>query len=168
MDDRDLALAVARRAAPWLPTLLAMSGSSPFWLGTDTGYASYRTLIWRRWPTAGPLPGFDPAADYDRTVTDLIRSGVITDPGMIYFDIRPSAHLPTLELRISDSCTRLEEVVLPLLDQPTAVQLGRGIARYALRGTPRLARGPVDKKFFYVKTDFCHERRRLPRRDRAG
>jgi glutamate---cysteine ligase / carboxylate-amine ligase len=112
MDDRELALAVARRAAPWLPTLLALSASSPFWLGTDTGYASYRTLIWRRWPTAGPLAGFESAADYDQTVADLIRSGVITDPGMIYFDIRPSAHLPTLELRISDSCTRLEEVVL--------------------------------------------------------
>jgi carboxylate-amine ligase len=112
MDDRDLALAVARRAAPWLPTLLALSASSPFWLGTDTGYASYRTLIWRRWPTAGPLADFESAADYDQTVADLIRSGVITDPGMIYFDIRPSAHLPTLELRIGDSCTRVEEVVL--------------------------------------------------------
>jgi carboxylate-amine ligase len=112
MDDRDLAMAVTRRTAPWLPALLALSASSPFWLGTDTGYASYRTLIWRRWPTAGALPGFESAAEYDQTVADLIRSGVITDPGMIYFDIRPSAHLPTLELRISDSCTRVEEVVL--------------------------------------------------------
>jgi carboxylate-amine ligase len=112
IDNRDLAMAVARRSAPWLPALLALSASSPFWLGTDTGYASYRTLIWSRWPTAGPLPGFASAADYDQAVADLIRSGVITDPGMIYFDVRPSAHLPTLELRISDSCTRLEEVVL--------------------------------------------------------
>jgi glutamate---cysteine ligase / carboxylate-amine ligase len=64
MDDRDLAMAVARRAAPWLPTLLALSASSPYWLGTDTGYASYRTLIWRRWPTAGPLPGFASASWY--------------------------------------------------------------------------------------------------------
>jgi carboxylate-amine ligase len=93
----------ARRSG-WAPT--------PGTLGTDTGYASYRTLIWRRWPTAGALPGFESAADYDQAVADLIRSGVITDPGMIYFDIRPSAHLPTLELRISDSCTRLEDVVL--------------------------------------------------------
>ena len=53
VDDRDLALAVGRRIAPWLPALLALSASSPFWLGTDTGYASYRTLIWRRWPTPG-------------------------------------------------------------------------------------------------------------------
>jgi carboxylate-amine ligase len=110
--DRDVAVAVAHRIAPWLPVLLALSASSPFWLGTDTGYASYRTLIWRRWPTAGALPGFESAADYDRAVANLIRSGVITDPGMIYFDVRPSAHLPTLELRICDSCPRLEDVVL--------------------------------------------------------
>jgi carboxylate-amine ligase len=112
VDDRDLAVAVAHRIGPWLPVLLALSASSPFWLGTDTGYASYRTLIWRRWPTAGTLPGFESAADYDQAVGDLVRSGVITDPGMIYFDVRPSAHLPTLELRICDSCPRLEDVVL--------------------------------------------------------
>jgi len=110
--DSDLAVAVAHRIAPWLPVLLAVSVSSPFWLGTDTGYASYRTMIWRRWPTAGAFPRFASAADYHRTVTDLVRSGVITDPGMIYFDVRPSAHLPTLELRICDSCPRLEDVVL--------------------------------------------------------
>jgi carboxylate-amine ligase len=110
--DRDLAVAVAHRVAPWLPVLLALSASSPFWLGTDTGYASYRALIWRRWPTAGALRGFESAADYDQTVADLVRSGVITDPGMIYFDVRPSAHLPTLELRICDSCPRLDDVVL--------------------------------------------------------
>jgi len=75
VDDRDLAVAVAHRVAPWLPVLLALSASSPFWLGTDTGYASYRTLIWRRWPTAGALPGFESAADYDRAVADLVRSG---------------------------------------------------------------------------------------------
>jgi glutamate---cysteine ligase / carboxylate-amine ligase len=112
VDDRDLAIAVGRRVAPWLPALLALSASSPFWLGTDTGYASYRTLIWRRWPTAGALPGFESAAEYDGTVADLVRSGVIADAGMIYFDVRPSAHLPTLELRICDSCPALEDVVL--------------------------------------------------------
>ena len=79
-------MAVAHRVAPWLPALLALSASSPFWLGTDTGYASYRTLIWRRWPTTGAFGGFESAADYDRTVADLVRSEVISDPGMIYFD----------------------------------------------------------------------------------
>jgi carboxylate-amine ligase len=112
VDDRDLAIAVGRRVAPWLPALLALSASSPFWRGTDTGYASYRTLIWRRWPTAGALYGFESAAEYDQAITDLIRSGIITDSGMIYFDVRPSAHLPTLELRICDSCPRLDDVVL--------------------------------------------------------
>jgi glutamate---cysteine ligase / carboxylate-amine ligase len=112
VSDRDLAVAVAHRVAPWLPALLALSVSSPFWLGTDTGYASYRTLVWRRWPTTGAPGRFASAAEYDQTVADLVQSEVITDPGMIYFDIRPSAHLPTLELRICDACPRLEDVVL--------------------------------------------------------
>jgi len=69
-------------------------------------------LIWRRWPTTGVPGWFASAADYDQNVADLVRSGVITDPGMIYFDVRPSAHLPTVELRICDACPRLEDVVL--------------------------------------------------------
>jgi glutamate---cysteine ligase / carboxylate-amine ligase len=112
MADRDLAVAVAQRVAPSLSALLALSASSPFWLGHDTGYASYRTLIWRRWPTTGARGGFASAADYDQTVADLVRSGVISDPGMIYFDVRPSAHLPTLELRVCDACPCLQDVVL--------------------------------------------------------
>ncbi|MEW9552168.1 glutamate--cysteine ligase [Nonomuraea sp. NPDC050783] len=110
--DQDLAVAVAHRLAPWLPTLLALSASSPFWDGSDTGYASYRTMIWQRWPTAGPMPRFDSAADYQHMVKELIRSGVIGDPGMIYFDIRPSQHVPTVEMRICDSCSRVTDVVL--------------------------------------------------------
>ncbi|MBB2911930.1 carboxylate-amine ligase [Streptosporangium becharense] len=112
VDNRDLAVAVAHRLAPWLPPLLALSSSSPYWLGSDTGYASYRPLIWQRWPTTGPVAAFSSAAEYDRVVGELVRSGVITDPGMIYFDIRPSAHLPTVELRICDGCPRVDDVVL--------------------------------------------------------
>ncbi|SDM25647.1 carboxylate-amine ligase [Nonomuraea jiangxiensis] len=110
--DRDLAVVVAHRLAPWLPSLLALSASSPFWDGADTGYASYRTLVWQRWPTTGPLARFDSAADYDAMVAELIQSGVIADAGMIYFDVRPSDHLPTLELRIGDACPRVQDVVL--------------------------------------------------------
>jgi glutamate---cysteine ligase / carboxylate-amine ligase len=110
--DRDLAVAVTHRVAPWLPVLLALSASSPFWLGADTGYASYRTLIWRRWRATGAPGGFAWAADYDQAVAGLIRSGVITDPGMTCFDVRPSAHLPTVELRICDACPCLQDVVL--------------------------------------------------------
>ncbi|SEM24281.1 carboxylate-amine ligase [Nonomuraea pusilla] len=110
--DRDLAVAVAHRLGPWLPPLLALSSSSPFWDGSDTGYASYRTLVWQRWPTAGPMARFRSAAEYEEMIKGLIRSGVIADPGMIYFDIRPSSHAPTVELRICDSCPRVEDIVL--------------------------------------------------------
>ncbi|MEU6794337.1 glutamate--cysteine ligase [Nonomuraea wenchangensis] len=110
--DRELAVAVAHRLAPWLPPLLALSASSPFWDAADTGYASYRTLVWQRWPTTGPMASYGSAAEYQQMIDTLIRSGVIADPGMIYFDIRPSCHLPTVELRICDSCPRLADVVL--------------------------------------------------------
>ncbi|MFJ9025640.1 glutamate--cysteine ligase [Streptomyces sp. NPDC102259] len=110
--DRDTAVRVMCAVSPWLPTLLALSASSPFWQGADTGYASWRTMLWQRWPTAGPVGCFASAAEYDATVRDLVGSGIISDVGMIYFDVRPSAHLQTLELRVCDSCPRAETVVL--------------------------------------------------------
>jgi carboxylate-amine ligase len=110
--DRDLAVRVMCEVSPWLHVLLALSASSPFWLGADTGYASWRTMVWQRWPTAGPPGCFADAAEYDAAVQCLVDSGVISDAGMIYYDIRPSAHQQTLELRICDACPRAETVVL--------------------------------------------------------
>ncbi|MDX2564510.1 glutamate--cysteine ligase [Streptomyces sp. TX20-6-3] len=110
--DRDTAVRALCAINPWLPPLLALSASSPYWLGADTGYASWRTMIWQRWPTSGPAGCFTSAEEYDAAVEELIVSGVISDPGMIYYDIRPSAHLQTLELRICDACPRVETVVL--------------------------------------------------------
>jgi carboxylate-amine ligase len=110
--DRDLAVQVVRRVAPYLPILLAISASSPYWNGRDSGYASFRSMVWSRWPTAGPPAHVETAADYDALVADLIASGTISDPGMVYFDIRPSAHLPTVELRVCDACPDVDDVVL--------------------------------------------------------
>jgi glutamate---cysteine ligase / carboxylate-amine ligase len=111
--DRDEAVAVANRVGPYLPTLLALSASSPFWAdGSDTGYASVRTLVWRRWPTTGLAPPVSSAAEYDRMISDLLASGVITDAGMVYFDVRPGVRAPTLELRVCDSCPSVDTIVL--------------------------------------------------------
>jgi carboxylate-amine ligase len=109
--DRDLAVQVVRRVAPYLPVLLAVSASSPYWNGRDSGYASFRSMVWSRWP-AGPPAHVETADDYDALVSDLIASGTISDPGMVYFDIRPSAHLPTVELRVCDACPDVDDVVL--------------------------------------------------------
>src|ERR1700731_3101038 len=91
VDDRDEAVAVGHRVAAYLPTLLAMSASSPFASdGSDTGYSSMRTLVWQRWPTTGLAAPVQSAAEYDWLVRDLVASGVISDAGMVYFDVRPS------------------------------------------------------------------------------
>ncbi len=109
---RDRAVAVARRVSADLPVLLALSASSPYWQGEDTGYASYRTFVWSRWPTSGPFPEVPDAAAYDALISELISSSAITDVGMIYFDVRPSAHVPTIELRLCDATPRVDDVIL--------------------------------------------------------
>ncbi len=110
--DRDTAVQVVHRVAPHLPVLLAITASSPYWQGRDSGYASFRNVVWSRWPTAGPPPAVATGAEYDALVADLIASGTIGDAGMVYFDVRPSAHLPTLELRIGDACPEVDDVLL--------------------------------------------------------
>src|SRR5947209_5863741 len=110
--DRELAVEAAQRIARHLPVLLALSASSPYWNGQDTGYASIRTIIWQRWPSAGATGPLGSAAEYDELLADLIRSGVIADAKMAYFDVRPSAHVPTLELRVCDACPLVDDAVL--------------------------------------------------------
>jgi carboxylate-amine ligase len=110
--DRDVAVQIAQRVARELPILLALSASSPFWNGLDTGYASFRTIIWQRWPSAGATGPLKSAAEYDEMLSDLISTGVIADSKMAYFDVRPSSHAPTLELRIADACPIVDDAVL--------------------------------------------------------
>lgn len=112
ISDRDTAIAVANRVSLWLPVLLALSANSPFHDGVDTGFASYRTVVWTRWPSATPWPGFDDVDDYERLVGDLLRTGVITDRGQIYWDLRLSDDNPTLEFRTGDTCLSVDETVL--------------------------------------------------------
>lgn len=113
VSDQDLAVKLVDRVARWLPPLLALSVSSPFsHAGDDTGYASSRSLIWSRWPTTGSPGSLESAAEYRELVQSLVASGVISDPGMIYFDVRPSSHVPTLELRVCDACHSVDTVVL--------------------------------------------------------
>src|SRR3954451_1220819 len=112
VSDRHLAVEIAQRIARDLPILLALAASSPFWNGSDTGYASIRTIIWQRWPTAGATGPLRSAAEYDRLVADLINTGVIADAKMVYFDVRPSSHAPTLELRVCDACPVVDDAIL--------------------------------------------------------
>ena len=91
--------------------LLALSCSSPFHLGVDTGFASFRTTVWRGYPFVGVPPRFDSSAEYRAYVDLLLEVGTIPDERTLYWSVRPSARYPTLELRICDMCTRVEDAV---------------------------------------------------------
>ena len=112
VSDRDLAVEIMQRVARDLPVLLALSASSPYWNEQDTGYASIRSIIWQRWPSAGATGRLHSARAYDEMLADLINTGVIADAKMAYFDVRPSSHAPTLELRTCDACPLVDDAVL--------------------------------------------------------
>jgi carboxylate-amine ligase len=110
--DDDEGVRVIDGLRPWLPVLRALSVNSPYWRGTDTGYASWRTHVWGRWPTAGPSEPFGDAAGYRAVTAALVDSGAALDLGMLYFDARLSEHYPTVEVRVFDSVTEPDDVVL--------------------------------------------------------
>ncbi|HEX6472153.1 MAG TPA: glutamate--cysteine ligase [Streptosporangiaceae bacterium] len=112
LPDRERAVLVSNHVRPWLPVLIALMANSPFWLGRDTGYASWRTLTWGKWPVAGPPPYFGSLADFDRLIAALTDAEVLVDPGTIFWDVRPSARLPTLEVRVADVPATAEESAL--------------------------------------------------------
>ncbi|CUW33125.1 Carboxylate-amine ligase YbdK (plasmid) [Streptomyces reticuli] len=100
--DREEAVRSINHVRGWMPLLLAVTGNSPFSDGTDTGYASWRSVVWGRWPVAGPPPYLHSAAHYERVVGHLVASGAAMDPAMVYWHVRPSPHLPTVEVRVAD------------------------------------------------------------------
>ncbi|MEH3140269.1 MAG: glutamate--cysteine ligase [Mycobacterium kyogaense] len=110
--NRDAAVAVSNRLRPWLPPLLALTANSAIYRNADTGHSSWRSVLWARWPSAGPPPRFDSAADYDAAVRMLVESEVIRDDGMVYWDVRPSANFPTVEIRVADVPATVAETVL--------------------------------------------------------
>jgi glutamate---cysteine ligase / carboxylate-amine ligase len=95
----------------FLPHLLALSCSSPFWDGQDTGLKSYRLTIFDALPRTGIPARFQSFAEYQRHVDVLINAGLIEDTTKIWWDLRPSGRFPTLETRIMDVCTRLEDAI---------------------------------------------------------
>jgi glutamate---cysteine ligase / carboxylate-amine ligase len=110
--DREMAVQVMNRARYWMAPLLALTANSPFWLGADTGYDSYRTLLWSRWPMSGLPPHFDSDAEYRSLVQQFAETGCIEDATKIYWDIRLSERFPTIEFRVSDVCMTVDEAVM--------------------------------------------------------
>ena len=119
-------VAVLDRIGPWLAPLLALSANSPYWMGDDSGYASFRSQVWSRWPTSGPTRAFGTPEAYHDAVSTLVATGTILDENMVYFDARLSSRYPTVEIRVADVC----------LDPDTATllaALSRGLVETAAR-----------------------------------
>ncbi|MGC5038211.1 carboxylate-amine ligase [Streptomyces sp. DT190] len=106
------AVYVSNHLRPWLPTLIALTANSPFWAGRDTGYASWRTTTWGRWPVAGPPPYFESPAHFDDLVHRLLEAEALIDRGGLYWDVRPSHHLPTIEIRVADAALTPDDTLL--------------------------------------------------------
>jgi carboxylate-amine ligase len=153
------------RMLPYVPLLVALSTSSPFWQGRRTGLMGYRLAAYDELPRTGLPELFASTAEYDAYVSALVRSGAIEDATHVWWAIRPSPKYPTLELRAPDCCTRVEDsiavaalfraLVVHLYDHPShnkgLTPVGRSVAlenkwraqRYGVRGTFATERGSV-------------------------
>src|SRR3954447_3035766 len=111
VDDPDKAIQVVNGLLPHIGPLLALSASSPFWRGEPTGLRSSRQMIFAAFPRSGPPPRFESYADYAEVVGQLEKTGCIADYTHIWWDIRPHPRLGTVEVRICDGVTRLEDAI---------------------------------------------------------
>lgn len=132
------AVAVVDRVRDWLPVLLALSASSPFWLGADSGCASWRAVHWRRWPVTGAPPLSGSLAAYDAEVDALLAAGLIERPTQVYWDVRRSVRFPTVEFRVCDAAPTVDEVVVlaGLCQGLTRAALAHAAADRPPLGTP--------------------------------
>lgn len=112
VDSPEEGVAVMDRIRDKLAVLIALSANSPYWNGAETGFESYRTQAWNRWPGSGPTMIFGSLPVYRRVVTRLVETGVLMDEGMVYFDSRLCRHHPTVEVRVADVCLRAEDAAL--------------------------------------------------------
>lgn len=111
IEDPDFKVDVMNVTRYMLPHLLALSTSSPFWEGRNTGLKSYRSVIFRRFPRTGIPNTFASAADYDNYINVLVRTNSIPDGSKIWWDARPHHKFPTLEYRVCDLCTTIDEAL---------------------------------------------------------
>lgn len=111
IEDPELRIDLMNQISYFLPHLLALSTSSPFWGGHNTGLKSYRMNVFRTMPRTGLPEEFASWAEYQRHVQVLVDAGLIEDGSKVWWDIRPSIRYPTLELRVTDICTRWQDAV---------------------------------------------------------
>jgi len=111
IEDDDLRIDLLGQAPYFLPHLLALSTSSPFWQGVQTGLKSYRLSIFDELPRTGLPHKFSSYSEYERTIELLVSAGLIEDASKLWWDMRPSARFPTLEMRITDVCPRIDDAV---------------------------------------------------------
>jgi glutamate---cysteine ligase / carboxylate-amine ligase len=111
IEDAELRIDLMNQVGYFLPHLLALSTSSPFWKGEDTGLMSYRISVFDGLPRTGLPEHFTSFKEYQRHVDLLVEAGVIKDASMLWWDVRPSAKFPTLEMRITDVCPRLDDAI---------------------------------------------------------
>jgi len=109
IEDPELRIDLMNQASYFLPHLLALSTSSPFWHGMESGLKSYRMSVFHSLPRTGLPEHFSSWAEYERHVDALVKPGLMEDATKLWWDIRPSARYPTVEMRISDVCTRIED-----------------------------------------------------------
>jgi len=111
VEDRDFAIDCMNVVRYMLPHILAISTSSPFWSGRRTGLKSYRSVLFEDFPRTGLPESFVSYAEFERFVQRLVNTGCVPDGSKIWWDVRPHYSFPTLEFRVPDICTRVDEAV---------------------------------------------------------